>query len=142
MSCGALRCAAVAIHPHGNRCSVRLWLGFGDEHDVVEPSSARAGQLFAVVRPVEPEDLIGREVGHLFGRAAVKRLIPDVRSAVAGRDEADAATAGRPAYRDRGVSVGRNVDDLFGAAAGNWNDRDLPVGPRFGAIPAGDLLPT
>src|SRR5215510_7847347 len=76
----------VTVNAIANRSSVRLWLGFGDEHDVVEHSSARAGQLFAVVRPVEPEDLIGREVGQLFRRAAVKRLMPDVRSAVAGRD--------------------------------------------------------
>ena len=97
---------------------MRLWLGLGDEHDVIEHSSARASQLIAVVRPVEPEDLIGMEVGHMFGRAAVESLMPDVRSAVAGRDEADAATVGRPAYRDRSVGVRRNVDDLFGTAAG------------------------
>ena len=34
--------------------------------------AAREGELLAVVREVEPEDLVGLEVGQLYGLSAVK----------------------------------------------------------------------
>ena len=43
-----------------------LLLEFADKNDVAGDSAARTGKLFAVARPVEPEDLIGHELSQLF----------------------------------------------------------------------------
>jgi len=50
-----------------------------DEHNVPSDGAARQGQLFAIARPVEPEYMIGLEIGQLHGLAAVERLAPYIQ---------------------------------------------------------------
>ena len=40
-------------------------------------------QLTGVIQPVVRENLVFRKVGYLVGRGTVKRLLPDVKNAVA-----------------------------------------------------------
>src|SRR5262249_19829411 len=55
-----------------------------DQNHVARLRAAREGELLAVAREVEPEDLVGLEVGQLYRLATVQWQRPDVGDAVNG----------------------------------------------------------
>lgn len=48
-------------------------LEVSDQNDIRRPQPPRAGQIFAVARPVEAEDAVGLELGQQFRLAAAER---------------------------------------------------------------------
>src|SRR2546423_2524945 len=96
----------------------------------------------AVVRPEEVEDDVGGEFGHLFGRAAVNRLIPDVRDAVRIINIAYSAPVRRPPQSCPVAERQGHVKRFDGVAS---VERHQPDGRMLAAllfsIEVGDELP-
>ena len=101
--------------------------------------AARKRELFAVVREVEPENLVGLEVGQLFRRPAVRGQRPDVRDAVNRVYVGQGAPVRRPTQAcGEGEALPRKVEHLDGVAAREGDDGDLGGRARLIPVEAGD----
>src|SRR5206468_9505890 len=95
-----------------------------DQDHVARLRAAREGELLAVAREVEPEDLVGLEVGQLYRLPAVQRQRPDVGDAVDRVYVGQGASIRRPAQTGD-VEAVREVEHLDGGAAREGDDGDL-----------------
>src|SRR5437870_2900582 len=96
----------------GNRHSVLVKVA--DQDHVARLRAAREGELAAVAREVEPEDLVGLEVRQLYRLPAVQRQRPDVRDAVDCVYVGQGASVRRPAQTGSTAEAVREVEHLDG----------------------------
>ena len=98
--------------------------------------------MLAVAREVEPEDLVGLEVGQLFRPPAVQRQRPDVSDAVNSVYVGQGAPVRRPTQASvAGEALLREVEHLDGVAAREGDYGNLGGRVRLLiviAVPAGD----
>ena len=110
-----------------------------DQDHVARPCPLGERELTAIAREVEPEDLVGLEVGQLYRLPAVQWQRPDVGDAVDCIYEGQCASVWRPAQTGGTVDAGRNVEHLDRVAAREGDDGDLKGRVRLIlAVEAGD----
>src|SRR5207244_3728216 len=120
-----LRADFIANHSCARGKCHRASAEVSDHNHVARLRAAREGELLAVAREVEPEDLVGLEVGQLYRLPAVQRQRPDVGDAVDRVYVGQGASIRRPAQTGDDVEAVRDVEHLDGVAAREGDDGDL-----------------
>ena len=80
-------------------CSFSWLSRFADQNHVTVNKPARQGELFAVPRPIEKENLTRFEISYLLRRASVQRPCPNIRHAVTRVNVGHTPPSRHPAQR-------------------------------------------